>query len=146
MQKQIINLIKNNFLAILSIFLFLICLFNDAFYLYGHRRNDWSTSWAILIYGWMGLFDGIKNIAAFSWLANPLLFIAWVTYFIKNNRTSFFFSCSSLSLMLFFLLPREIIIGANSSHELIAGYGLGYWLWVSSAVALCLANISAHKK
>lgn len=88
--------------------------------------------------------------ATFSWLANPALLIAWLTYK-ENKTTSLVFTILSLALMLSFLMFDEVIDNEAGHYNKIVSYKAGYWLWLSSSAVLAAwtllrRRISYHNK
>ncbi|SFG01640.1 protein kinase family protein [Pontibacter chinhatensis] len=146
-----------------SFALFIISLTQESY-----CTNQCGDSLAVFLVGGLGvLFEigaltdkylDIKTIgevdyaigATFSWLANPALLIAWLTY--KESRTtSHVFSILSLALMLSFLMFDEVIDNEAGHYNKIVGYQAGYWLWLSSSAvlaagALLRRRITYHNK
>ena len=88
--------------------------------------------------------------ATLSWLANPALLIAWLTYK-KSKTTSLVFTILSLTLMLSFLMFDEVINNEAGHYHKIISYKAGYWLWLSSSAvlaagALLKRRITYHNK
>ena len=90
-----------------------------------------------LLVGWLGVF--MLHPPAMIWLANPILLISWIRIK-KREKQSLIFSSISLITMLSFLLFDEIILNESGALSRITSYGLGYWLWVSSAFIMVMGN------
>jgi hypothetical protein len=71
----------------------------------------------------------------FTWLANPLLLVSWVLLAISKYRAAFNVSLGALLLAMSFLLHSEMVTGGSDSTRIV-GYGMGYWLWIASALVL----------
>jgi hypothetical protein len=90
-----------------------------------------------LIVGPLGLcFGG----AGFSWLANPLLFIAWFSL-TKKSFSTVIASVISVALMLSFLFFKQIILDEAGNYSAIVSYKLGYWLWLLSRGIMLVGSI-----
>lgn len=128
--------IRRHWLPVLSVALFLACLFFQTFY-YAAFPTDksYGNGWSALAAGWLGLLEGIP-----AWLANPLLIAAWVAYFRRKYQQSFLLSVAAIGLMLSFILETQVVRGASGLYSAITSYGLGYYLWLSSAVAQMFAS------
>jgi hypothetical protein len=96
-----------------------------------------------LVFGLVGVF--MLHFPAFPWLANPLLFVSWITYK-KKPKTSLILSILSLLFMLSFLLVDEIISNEAGMKSKVVSYGLGYWLWVMSAIFIIIGNLAQRKR
>jgi hypothetical protein len=127
------NLGRNRLLA-LSVALFAACLLLPPYYSPSDSgdKSD-GLGFHLLVMGWLGLWKGIP-----AWLANPALLAAWVVAYLRLYRLSFALSLVSVALMLSFLSVREIPDYETSTK--ITGYGLGYWLWIGSALAQLLGS------
>ena len=124
---------------ILSIVCFVASLFFEGF----ATETSSSIGLECLISGLFGLLFG----EGLEWLANPLLFIAWIFCFMKLRSLTAFSSASAILLMLTFLRTHSIIVNEAGGVQPIIRVGAGYWLWVVSAI-LCLvaALVRAVKK
>ena len=116
-------------ICILSISIFAVALTQDGFYLDHAPRNAWAPGWGEFAVGWISLFSG-----TLAWLGNPLLIASWITLFRGRVKLSALLAFFSLLFMLSFLLNKRIVINEAGSESGIAGYGLGYWLWILSAL------------
>lgn len=135
---KISNLSASRIFALISFWLFIQCLFNDGFYIATDNPRAWAPGWGLLLFGWSQFLFGISGV---SWFANPLLGAAWLTYMLNKNVASFCFSISALTLMVSFLFVKTIVVDEMGSYAQITDYGLGYWLWTSSAFTVLMANI-----
>lgn len=96
-----------------------------------------GNSTMALIVGPLGLcFGG----AGFSWLANPLLFIAWFSFRAKPLNTVII-SVISVALMLSFIFFKQIISDEAGNYSTIVSYQLGYWLWLLSGGIMLAGSI-----
>ncbi len=84
--------------------------------------------------GWLGVFAGY-----FSWLANPLYFIA----LISNKRKLLSYSTSFIAflLALSFLIKEKLVVSEAPTYESIVAYGPGYFLWVLAIGILLLGEV-----
>jgi hypothetical protein len=135
-----INLMKNKpqkIFLFLSIGVFIISLTQKSYCTVG-GNCEYFSGLLNLIFGWFGVFK--LHFPAFTWLANPLLFISWIL-FKKNPQKSLILSCIIFPLMLSFLLVNKIIVNDGSTTSIINFYGLGYWLWLFSSFIMLIGNI-----
>jgi len=128
--------INSNYFLIISLILFLISLSQRA-YCTNNDCGDLGMGLAILFSGIFGVFLGG---ACFTWIANPLLLLAWIT-FIKYKKISFFFSLMAVTIGISFLMFDEIIVNEAGHYGKITGYELGYYLWILSMVTILIGNI-----
>jgi hypothetical protein len=118
----------------LSVALYLACLTQDGYFIAGNNPRAWSPAIGLLLVGWLGLSQ-----AVFSWLANPFMILAWFSYWkLKPGRA---LTCSAIAFlfMVRFLFEKRVLSDENGRTSAITGYGLGYWLWIASAVVLMAA-------
>jgi hypothetical protein len=117
----------------LSTVLFAVCLTQDGYYIAGNNPRAWSPALGLLLLGWIGLGQLV-----FAWIANPLMILAWL--FSWKSRPGRALLCSTLALLFMasFLFEKRILSDENGRSSAIAGYGLGYWLWMASAAVMAL--------
>jgi hypothetical protein len=84
--------------------------------------------------GPIGLFAG-----HFSWLANPLLWLAWRQFNKNEQGVTLFLAAFSLLIALSFLLGKTIAVG--SSGEYPYRVLIGYYVWIASIVAALAAPL-----
>jgi len=94
-----------------------------------------ANSLLIFIIGWLGGCLG----ASVTWLANPLLIL---TYFLLTTKPKFAFITGvwSFVIALSFLFFRDIMVDEAGHFAKITGYGIGYWLWLCSALAAAIGS------
>lgn len=140
-----------------SLALFIISLTQESY-----CTNQCGDSLAVFLAGWIGvlfeigaLIDKCLNInsvsevdytigATFSWLANPALLIAWLTYR-ESKTTSLIFTSLSLATMLSFLMFDEVLDNEAGYYSKIITYKAGYWLWLSSSAVLAAGAVLKRK-
>lgn len=118
-----------------------------------------GTSIFVMLTGWLGVMLEIGTLvnwlagilngefavfesslgATFTWLANPLLFICWLTYY-KRPRLSFFCSLLAFLFAAAFLGFNKVIVNEAGHYSLIVSYRLGYWLWLTSILVMAVVN------
>jgi len=126
----------------LSIGLYLISLTQKSYCTVG-GTCEYFSGLLNLVFGWFGVFK--LHFPAFSWLANPILFISWVLYK-KKTKISLVLSGISLILMGSFLFVDQIIVNDGSTTSIVNFYGLGYWLWLFSSFIMIIGNYINWKK
>jgi hypothetical protein len=114
-------------ITLLSIIVFATSLTQNAYYIAGENPKAWSPAFYSLLLGPIGLFAGI-----FEWLANPVLLAAWVFSFAGKNKIALVLGIVASALMLAFLFRHTIIASEAPTYAKIIGYGVGYWLWLTS--------------
>lgn len=114
-----------------------------------------SCSWGVstLLLGWIGMLIEFGNIisavmgfllgndftlrnpvgATFSWLANPLLILAFLAIR-RDAKIAMRLALVATAFMLSFLLFDNILDKEAGGYATITGYGAGYWLWLLSSV------------
>lgn len=128
--------IKNkNLLYYASVVLYIISLTQNAYIL---NQEQEQYGYLVLIFGFYAVFD-----SGISWLANILIIFSWL---FRHKKTSLYFSLSALILGLSFLLIDKVVMGTNNIYGNITGYGIGYYLWVSSFLVMTIQNIMTYNK
>jgi len=115
-------------ITLLSIIVFITSLTQNAYYVAGENPKASSPALYMLFLGPIGLFYGI-----FEWLANPVLFAAWVFSFAGKNKIALLLGILASALMLAFLFRHTIVASEAPTYKKIVGYGAAYWLWLASA-------------
>jgi hypothetical protein len=95
-----------------------------------------SDSFMVLLLGWAGIFSGGAGI---PWLANPLLFAAWI-FLKKNLKLSMFLSVFATLFSLSFLLFDSIIDNEGGVPHKIISYRGGFWLWSASSFCMLVGS------
>ncbi|WP_073553053.1 hypothetical protein [Elizabethkingia meningoseptica] len=131
-------------ILIISIGLFVLSLTQTAVFMNKGGDDNYMLSIACLLLGWAEVFEG-----GIAWLANPLLFISWILFLIKQTRITAFISLAALLLSLSYLSASTITIDEGGNKADIISYGAGYYLWVLSSLSLfigCIWIIISGKK
>jgi len=123
-------------LTIASVIVFAVSLTQDAYYIDREDPRAYSAAWMLLLIGWLGLLDGI-----FAWLANPVLFAAWIFSFAGKKKLALLFAPLASVFMVAFLFRQSIIVSEAPTYAKITGYGAGYWLWLTSAMLAIIAAL-----
>lgn len=93
--------------------------------------QSWTSCFALLLLGWLGVFQGIL-----AWLANPTLFAAWAFSLTKFRWVTLALSVTAALMALTFLLQREMPINEAGHVGPVTALGQGYWIWISSMLLL----------
>jgi hypothetical protein len=109
---------------IISSVLFVISLTQKAYC----TTSQCGDSIMAFLLGWFALFSGGAGI---SWIANPLLFISWVTMK-KNVKKTVLLSAIATLFALSFLLFSTITSSESGHSQQIIAWKAGYWIWLSS--------------
>jgi hypothetical protein len=84
-----------------------------------------------------GYFDNIGSLGYAAWLANPGLIATWVLYLCDKKPAALISAVISLGLTLSFLMVKGGPFGHKESDLVpVISYGIGYWLWITSAAIL----------
>ena len=114
-----------------SLFLFLFSLTQKCYC----TTSSCGDSIMSFLLGWAAIFSG----GGFAWLANPFLFISWITLR-KNLRISMFASVFAMLISLSFLLLDSIVDNENGGRHQIVSYEPGYWMWAASTIVMLLGT------
>ncbi len=133
---------------VISIFLFIASLTQDCYCLDGY--TECMESIGALLWGWIGVLYEIGFIVEMlqgtittenyqfgthlSWLANPFLIIAFVTFNFYPKVTILLSSVSTL-FMLSFLLVKSVIVDEAGHYCEIKTYQAGYYLWQNRGIS-----------
>ena len=120
-----------------SLGLYALALTQDGFYIGGNNPRAWSPGWGELIAGWVSVMEGTS-----AWLANPLLFIGWITYRSSNRSVPLMCASAAFILAVSFLGVKRVVVSEAPTFAQVTGYGAGYWFWVLSALSLLVANLA----
>ncbi|EIJ37922.1 hypothetical protein JoomaDRAFT_0896 [Galbibacter orientalis DSM 19592] len=130
---------SRNTLILISILIFIIACSQRIYCTNGNCGENWSGL-AVLISGIFGVFIGG---ACITWLANPLIFISWLTY--RKTKFSLIMSILAFSFGISFLFFDEIIINEAGHYGEITGYEIGFYLWNLSFIIMIIRNIISLK-
>lgn len=112
---------------IVAIVVYLACMPLDAFCV-GGKCSDWQ-GWGILAFGGMLLASADSNIV---WLANPILFLAWIMVLLNRRLVAVLLSLGALVIGLAFLSFKSVVTNEGGIQMPITGYKAGYWVWLAS--------------
>lgn len=134
MQKALATPIK--LIRYVSIGLFLVSLACPCFDT-GEEPGGMGQGGGLLLMGILWFFAVSPG---FVWLANPLLFISWMSAGKKRDR-SFITSITALLVALCFLFYKSIIKDEGGSNTTpITAHLIGYWVWLASMLTMVLGN------
>lgn len=127
----------------ISISLYVLSLFFSGFSTSGIQKND-DIGLFLVLFGWYDVFGGN---AGYTWLANPVLWGAWLV--IRDPKKSFVFGLIASTIMLLFAFSRTIkspvpcgswLESSDCPHLTITKLYLGYYLWIASAIVSVSGN------
>jgi len=107
--------------------------------------NQCGETWQglfMFVLGWLG-FMSTTTWAA--WFANPLMFFAFGTSFIKPYM-SLLLSGLALFLALRFLDGGDFVLNEGGAKAYVSEYLNGYWYWLSSMVLSLILTITYFVK
>jgi hypothetical protein len=125
-----------------SIGFYLLSLFFTGFS-YGYDNND--AGFVIVLFGWYDIFG---SLAGFTWLANPLIWLGWIS--VRYAKKSLMYGLTAFLLMAIFAFTKSITNPGPCGSWLEPSYcpqlkieklNLGYYLWIASAISLVIFNI-----
>jgi hypothetical protein len=129
-------------ITLVSVLVFAASLTQNCYNVRGEAPGAGPPGVWLLFIGPFGLMAGV-----FEWLANPVLFAAWVFSFAGKNKIALILGLVACAVMAAFLFRQTIIASEAPTYEKITHYGPGYWLWLSSAlIATVGAAIGILKK
>jgi len=121
-----------------SIAAYTASLFVPVLFLARTQPHSWGRGIEALLFGWLGYLDDTTSMLA--WFANLAFILGWILSWTRAQKSALTLAVVSVSLMVPFHKKTTILsLDAGGVVEKIAGFGLGYWLWVASAIALNLA-------
>jgi hypothetical protein len=121
----------------LSALLYLGALRAPALSLGGNTERLASGS-TLLLQGWRTLQAGYPE-----WLANPLLWFAWLAAARGHSRLALASALLALALMSGFLLRERLDWPAAHLGAPVVQRHLGYWLWTASAFTMALSTAAS---
>ncbi|HEX4639269.1 MAG TPA: hypothetical protein VH170_07275 [Chthoniobacterales bacterium] len=122
--------------TLISVLVFAASLTQNCYNVRGDPPSAGSPGVWLLFIGPIGLFYGI-----FEWLANPVLLAAWIFSFVGKNKIALVLGALASALIVAFLFRQTIIASEAPTYEKITRYGLGYWLWLTSAALVILSAV-----
>jgi hypothetical protein len=105
-----------------------------------HDNCDFWPSYSVLMFGWLGVL-GAPNSSDITWLANPLIFAAWLFIFLAKRWLAIATSALAVILGASFLWAKTVLMSEGGNFYQISGYATGYWLWLASMALACLAAV-----
>jgi len=109
--------------------LYIAALANPAVVIDHQSANTWP-GWALLLLGWLPLTS-----AAIGWYANPAFLLSWLLRSRGCDREDLLTATFALSLSLWVLVDRKVVVSEAPTYGAITHLGLGYWLWVGAMLA-----------
>lgn len=94
----------------------------------------------VLLMGGLGVAASPANA---TWLANPLIYLAWVMVLAAQPRAGLLAAVGALGLGILFLFCDGVMVSERGSLSTITGYARGYWLWLASQAAACAGAAAA---
>ncbi|MBI3514558.1 MAG: hypothetical protein HY060_10915 [Proteobacteria bacterium] len=119
-----------------SMAVYAACLPFEAFCVDGRCADQ--PGWLVLL---LGFFSVGETRANMTWLANPILFSAWVMIGFGEKAIAIVLSLVALVAAAAFLFMNTVITDASGTLLPITGVTVGYWLWLASMATACLGAI-----
>jgi hypothetical protein len=128
----------------LSVLAYLLCFTQVGICVQGlcneYRPRD------LLAFGIFQFFDRETWVAGVTWLAIPVLFMAWVFLLRADYRWTFRFTICALAMALSLHLRPEVTVASEAGSQLVTSFGLGYWIWIASIVLAALSALLADPR
>jgi hypothetical protein len=97
--------------------------------------------WSMLLMGFLQFLTVSSSLAGICWLANPLLFLAWIFSFRVRYGLAFRLSWIALAMALSLVVTRHVLASESGNVEYITAFASGYWLWVGSIALMVLSTL-----
>ena len=127
-------------LLFLSMACYVACLWPDSFCV-ASSCSDWPGV-GILLTGWIMIGASAANA---TWLANPLLFCAWIALLLGLRLWSLVIGLPALAVAASFMLADTVVTNEGGVANPITGLRIGYWLWLGSMALSCVASLTTAK-
>ena len=137
LRQQLLQLLPR-ILLVASLAFFVACLFARGYYVDRADPRAQAEGWKLLVFGWIAIASG-----TLAWLGNPALFVSWSLLAANKPRLSLFSAIIGCVLVITFLFERAVPTGEAPEPSLVVGYGIGYWLWLTSTVLQVAASAAA---
>ena len=124
---------------LLSLLLFILSLFQPAFYIDRADYDAWANSAGLLLLGWMSVLGG-SLVASVIWLANPLYIIA-IFLSARGRLKGLYFSILASIIAFSFSRLDEILTSESGSYSKITALKAGYKLWLGSMLVLTIGTV-----
>ncbi|KEY19906.1 hypothetical protein [Kaistella antarctica] len=126
-------------LVVASMVLYILCLFFTPFYVANKEADVYSNSLFMVLLGWMAILGG-GLIPTIIWLANPL-FLFGGFLILNKEKVGVILVGLSVILGLYFTTLDSIIDGESGATTEITKLGAGFYLWISSFIAMFFAGV-----
>ncbi len=123
---------------LLSLLLFVVSLFQPAFYIDRADYDAWANSALLFLLGWGSALGG-SLVASVIWLANPLYILA-VFFSIKGQVKGLYFGILASITAFSFSRLDEILTDEGGGYSKITALKAGYKLWLASMVVLTIGT------
>ena len=131
-------------LVVASITLYILCLFFTPFYVANKEADVYSNSLFMVLLGWMVILGG-GLIPTIIWLANPLYLFGGFLI-LNKEKVGVVLVGLSVILALYFTTLDSIMDGESGATTEITKLGVGFYLWISSFIAMFCAGVSMFRK
>lgn len=124
---------------ILSLIILIVSLTQPAFYIdWDEDPAAWADSWLLFFFGWTFPLGGAL-VPFLIWCANPIYFLS-IVLTLKRKKIGFYLSLIA-AIVAFSFSQLDTIIASESGRESpIKSLELGYKLWLTSMVVLCIGT------
>ncbi len=110
---------------------YLISLFCGIFILQEAGPSSFVLGFVCLFFGWSYL----------AWYANPVLLGAVVAHLLKRDWIALILAAGALALALSTLTIDEMLRDESGNKEPVAGYQIGFYLWLGSIAVILVSSL-----
>lgn len=100
--------------------------------------------WQFLFYGWQGLVE--LNIGGLSWLTNPLLWGAWLSFFLFRPHRALVLSLALGAIIAALTSFLFNALGSARGGVTIEDFAPGFHLWLASALLQATAAVMTWRE
>ena len=124
---------------VLSLMILIISFTQPAFYIdWKENPAAWADSWLLFFFGWTFPLGG-AIIPFLIWCANPI-YILSIILTLKGKSMGFYLSLLATVIAFSFSQLDTIITSESGRESPITSLELGYKLWLTSIIILCLGT------
>lgn len=124
---------------ILSLIILIASLTQPAFYIdWDENPAAWANSWLLFFFGWTFPLGGAL-FPFLIWCANPIYLLS-IILTLKRKNIGFYLSLIAVIIAFSFSQLDTIIASESGRESSIKSLELGYKLWLTSMVILCIGT------
>ncbi|WP_312393655.1 hypothetical protein [Chryseobacterium sp.] len=129
-----------NKLILISLLIFVISLFFDAFKIEDIGKITNFESYTVALIGFISFLGG-GLFEFFVWTANCWFFLSILFTFRKKYSTSSIFGIIALCISASFMLWHEVLASGSGRTAKIQSLEVGYFLWLASILFITCSSV-----